>query len=339
MLADGLKERGHKVKVICCSPLLIKKCREKKIDVQKIPIFSEFDLIAAIKVAFLIKKEDIQILHLHSAHAHTIGILASLLAPTKIVVSRRVDFHLRKNPLSWLKYRIRIDKIIAVSYGVKKVLMEDGIDEEKIDVVYSGIDLNKFKNQNGAYLYDEFNLSRDSPIIGVIAALAPHKDHKNFIKAAYLIKKKVPQAKFLIVGDGPLKDELKSFTAQLNLKDSVIFTGFREDIPAFLSIFDIFLLSSYLEGFCTSLLDAQLLGVPIVATNTGGIPEIIEDGVNGLLAPPRDPTALAQAALKLIEDRALARKLAAAGKESVKKFSKERMIASTEKIYFEVING
>lgn len=340
LLSEGLKKKGHKVIVACSSPLLIERCKEKQIEVCRMPIHSEFDIISAIKVASLLKKEGIQILHIHSSHAHSIGLLASLIRPIKVVLSRRVDFHIRKNPISWLKYRVKIERIIAVSNGVKRVLIEDGINEKKIDVVYDGIDLINPGNFHGDYLYEELGLSRNSPIIGIVSALTPyeHKDHKNFLESASIIKERFPSARFLIVGDGPFKREIENLSARLNLSDSVIFTGFRSDIPQLLSIFTIFALSSYLEGLCTSLLEAQIAGIPIVATNTGGIPEIINDGVTGLLVSPRNPNALAEAVLRLIQDRPLAKRLAEAGKESVKKFSKERMVNETEKIYLEVMN-
>ncbi len=340
LLSEGLKKKGYGVMVLGCCPLLINRCREREIEAQEIPIHSEFDILAAIKVARVLKRENIQIIHIHSSHAHSIGLLASLIRPTKVVLSRRVDFHIRKNPISWLKYKIKIDKIIAISQRVKRVLVEDGIDEKKIDVVYDGIDLTNLRNPQGDYLYKEFGFSKDIPIIGIVAALTPyeHKDHKNFLESASIIKENLPSAKFLIVGDGPFKREIENLSAGLNLSDSVIFTGFRTDIPQLLSIFTIFVLSSYLEGLCTSLLDAQAVGIPIVATNTGGIPEIINDGVTGLLVPPRNPGALAETVLKLTLDRPLAKRLAEAGKGSVKRFSQERMVDETEKIYFEVMN-
>lgn len=330
-LVDGLEKRGHRNFVLCQPESALSVKLQKNFF--NIKMFFEFDPVAVYKTAKIIDRVMPDIVHLHSAHAHTIGLLASKISShkPKTVSSRRVDFHI-KSPA---KYR-SADRIIAISEGVKKVLLEDGISAEKISVVHSGVDFSRFLNIQGNYLYDELKIDKNSNIVGNVASLAPHKDHKNFLQAAAIIKKKLPNTKFLIVGDGELKNGLMKFTDKLKISDSVIFTGFRTDVPQLLSIFNVFILSSYLEGLCTSVIDAMVSGVSIVATNVGGVSELVDDGVNGFLVPPQNPEILAEKTVKILTDKNLQQKFSQNGKIKAKDFSKEKMVKGTEKVYLEI---
>ncbi|MCK4532598.1 glycosyltransferase [bacterium] len=335
-LVEGLQSRGHSNFVVC-QP---KSVLEEKMSFLKIPVFpllmrGEWDLIAAIKLAKIMKKNNIQILHLHTAHAHTLGLFASKFnSACKVVVSRRVVFPIR----SQFKYKTGIDKIIAISKQVEKVLLEGGVDDGKIVIVYSSVDLKRFKEiRNNDYVYKEFNLNPDFPIVGIVAALALNKDHHNFLYAAKMVKKNYPQAKFLIVGEGPLENELKILIQKLRLEKEVVFTGFRKDCLEIISTFDVFVLSSCLEGMGSVLLEAMALAKPIVATRTGGIPEVVLNGVSGILVPPKNSEELADGILQLLKDNVLAKEMGIKGKERVEEFSKEKMVEKTEKIYKEIL--
>ncbi|MBU1753596.1 glycosyltransferase family 4 protein [bacterium] len=345
-LSAGLQKKGYS-QFIACQPdsLLIERCQGHA-SIIPVRMRGEWDIAAALKMAQLIDTNGIQLIHLHSSHAHALGLMASKISRSKpaVIVSRRVDFHLRKNPISWIKYRMGVASIIAVSNAVKQVLISDGICPEVIDVVYDGIDVERFgcspsgsKGVDMDYLYQEFGLNRLFPIVGIIAALAPHKDHKTFLQACLYVKKINHQVQFLIVGDGELRGKLQQMVKRLGLESNVIFSGFRNDIPQILSILDVFVVSSYLEGLNTSVLEAQSAGIPVVATKTGGIPEIIKDGLNGLLVLPQHPESLAERIVQLIDNKTLASQMAANAKIDVKKFNKEAMIDATEAIYCRVM--
>ncbi|HAX61311.1 MAG TPA: hypothetical protein DCX95_01950 [Elusimicrobia bacterium] len=341
-LVEGLEKKGHQNFVLCQPKSALSNKLQK--NVFNVKMLFEFDPVAIYETAKVVDKIIPDIVHLHSAHAHTIGLLASKIFrirriclrhdnhKPKIVSSRRVDFHIK----SLWKYK-SVDRIIAISDGVKRVLLNDGIDERKISVVHSGVDLSRFENVCGDYLYDELKIDRNSNIVGIVASLAPHKDYRNFLRAAAIIKKKLPNTKFLIVGEGKLKSDLMQFANKLKISDSVIFTGFRRDVPQLLSIFDVFVLSSYLEGLCTSVIDAMSSGIPIVATNVGGVGELVDDGVNGFLVPPRNPEILAEKTVKILTDKNLQQKFSQNGKIKAKNFSKEKMIEGTEKVYWELL--
>jgi L-malate glycosyltransferase len=336
MLVKGLTARGHN-NFVACQPgsVLAEKLTKDDAKVIHLPMRGEWDLFAVVRLAKIIKNHKIQIIHTHTAHAHTLGALAAKVnLACKVVVSRRVDFHVH----SLIKYKAGIDKIIAVSEGIKQVLLQDGVPTGNITVVRDGVDLSRFKNiKDTAYLWQEFNLTNDNLVIGIVAALAPHKHHENFLQAAKIIKDKFPQTKFLLVGEGELEKELKELTEKLSLTGNVIFCGFREDVPELISIFDIFVLSSYLEGLGSSLLEAMALSKPIVATNTGGIPEVVKHGLNGLLVPPRDSGALAKAVINLLEDKGKREEMGMVGREMVEDFSAAQMVDGTLAVYEEVI--
>jgi glycosyltransferase involved in cell wall biosynthesis len=328
LLSLFLARQGHQV-VVACPPdsELAKRATERDIPIEPLPMRGELDLRAGYKLARLIKRESYQVAHCHSAHAHSVGVIASKLTRIPaLVVSRRVDFPVGgKGWLNFYKYKAA-DKFIAVSKGVREVLIKGGIGEEKVVIVHSGIDLRRFENIDSPEdLYKEFQLKGEEKVVGIVAALAPHKDYPNFLRAARIVADQLPRVKFLIVGEGKEAGRLKRLIAELGLGDSVIFTGFREDIPRLLSL------------LCTSILDAMAAGVPVVATETGGIPELVKDKENGILVPPRDPKRLAEGILRVLNDSNLAQGMVKAGHSTVRRFSAEQMAKRTEEVYRSVL--
>ncbi|NIM03269.1 glycosyltransferase [bacterium] len=322
--------------VIACPPqsLLAERAKAKGLEVLPVEMRGEWDLLAVCKLGKIIRKNSIRIVHLHSPHAHALGLLAAKSGGNcKVVLSRRVDFPIKKNILSRLKYA-NVDRIIAISQRVKQVLMADGLAEEMVDVVYSGVDTDRFRKIKGDYLISELALNKHKLRIGNIAALAWHKDHRTLVEAARIVVDEFPEVIFLIAGEGPLRREIEILIRKLSLEEKVKLLGFRQDVPEILSLLDLFVMSSSWEGLGTSLLDALASRVPVVSTNVGGIPEIVKDGVNGILVPPGNPGALARAIISLIRNRALAEQMAEEGFQLVnKKFSVDRMVQDTKKIY------
>jgi len=322
--------------IIACPPQSPLAERAKAIGLKVFPVqmHGEWDLLAVCKLKKIIRKNSIDIVHLHSSHAHALGLLAAKSSGNcKVVLSRRVNFPIKKNILSRAKYA-NVDRIIAISERVRQVLVADGLPKEKIDVVYSGVDIKRFQNVEADYLISELALNRDKLIIGNIAALTWDKDHRTLIEAARIVVDEFPEVIFLIAGEGPLRREIEILIKKFNLEEKVKLFGFRQDIPEILSILHLFVLSSSWEGLGTSLLDAFASRVPVVATNIGGIPEVVRDGVNGILVPPGNPDALAGAVISLLKNRDLAGRMAKEGFRLVKeKFSIERMVEETRKIY------
>jgi len=317
------------------SPLHI-KAESAGLPVVPLRMKSEWDLGAVLRLTCAMRRRRCRLVHFHEAHSVTIGSAAAGLAGVPIkVISRRVDFPLKQNVFSRRKYGPNVDMIVAISEGVKKVLIESGIEPARIKVVPSGIDFSPFEEaRDSDYLRRELGFAPDDYLVGIVAHLADHKGHKYLIEAADILKSRAPQIKLVIVGEGPLRMELGKLAKETRVEDIVYFLGFREDIPEILGSLDLFVLSSKLEGMGSSLLDAMASSLPIVATRVGGIPEVVRDGETGLLVPPKHSDRLADAILKLYGDRELARRLGQRGYELVHgKFSAAAMAGKIIDVY------
>lgn len=296
--------------------------------------------VVGFRVNHVCKQEKISLIHAHDSHAHNFAILSAALAnnPCPVIVARRVDFPVQDGAMSAFKYNHpRIAKIICVSEAIREIMLPDIVDKSKLAVVHSGIDLSRFHHTPSDILHKEFGIAGDTKLIGNVAALAPHKDYPTFVRTAKHLVNAGLKAKFLVIGEGPSRRDVVAAIRQHNMEEHINLTGFRNDIPQILPELDLFLITSKTEGLGTSVLDALACGVPVVATSAGGIPEIITHGVDGLLCPPEDDDALAQAVLKLCRDTALAKSLSAAGLEKVKQFSKAATAQKTLEVYDEVL--
>jgi len=333
-LLEGLRRYGVENILICPGKApLFQRCQEVK--KESVAMRNEFDICSAIKIAKLINAEKPALLHCHSAHALSFGILARFFSKhrPKIIAARRVDFRIK----SRRKY-LSADKIITVSRAIKNILIGDGIPDEKIEVVYSGIERGRFDSVKAAHLKKEFNVSGNDFILGNVAALTSQKDHKTLLDAISLLVRDNDNLKFFIVGEGGLRNGLVKLSKSLGISGNVIFTGFRNDVVDFYSLFDIFVSSSTWEGLGTSILDAMCTGVPVVATAVGGIPEIIEDGVDGFLVPARNPRMLSEKIGVLMKNAALREKFSQNGIRKAMKFSAEKMVSGSLEVYKKLVN-
>lgn len=337
-LAKGLKEKGYDFQfVVQPGSPLHKKALQAQLPLLPLNIPHELSISSVLRLNFWMRKRKCQLVHFHDAHSLAVGLVAASLAKVPLKVnSRRVDFPLKKNYLSRLKYRRNnIDLTIAVSERVKEVLVKEGLEPRKIEVIPDGIDFTPFEKVTSSYyLHQELSFSPEDFLVGIVAHLADHKGHKYLIQATEILREKAPRIKVIIVGEGPLKMKLDRQVKETHLQNMVFFLGFREDIPQILASLDLFVLSSYLEGMGSTLLDAMISRLPVVATKVGGIPEVISHEQTGLLVPPRNPQALAGAILRLYKDRNLATKLGNKGYEVVhERFSAEAMARKIINLY------
>ena len=297
---------------------------------------SSLDLTGLVALRRTIARGGFRVVHSHASRAHgAVALARAGLNPCPVhVVSRRVDFPPGRGPASRWKYRRGADAYIAISIGVRDVLVAAGIEPARVFVAPSGIDLGRFAGvRDPAYLRAEFDLGDGERVVGNVAALAPHKSQSDFVRAAARLRASGRNVRFFIVGEGELRASLESLARDLGLGDAVVFTGFRADAMELIRLFDVFVMSSYLEGLGTSIMDAQALGVPVVATRTGGIPEIVEDGVSGLLVPPRDPEALAGAIARMLDDAPLREACARTARERSGGYDYRRMVYKTLDVY------
>lgn len=348
-LAEGLARRG--VANLCVGrpdAPYVERCAAKGLDVAPLANRGEADPAAVVKLRRIVKSWKPDVIHMHTSHAHALGVLAAKTlgvgraVPPKTIVSRRVDFTIYRNALrlSWFKYRFGVDRYIAISEGVRVQMVKDGIPAGKIAVVYSGIDLSRFDGVAPHDYHAEFGVPRGAPIVVDVAAFGWHKAQEYLVHATPKILREAPETRVVFVGDGELLPKIRDEAQRLGVGDRILFTGFRTDVPSLVAGADVFVMCSVLEGLCTSLLDALALGRPAVGTKVGGIPEVLIDGVTGLLVPPRDPAALAAAVLRVLGDRELAARLAAAGRRHVEeKFTVDAMVEGNLAVYRSLVPG
>ncbi|HEU5310689.1 MAG TPA: glycosyltransferase, partial [Candidatus Eisenbacteria bacterium] len=309
------------------------------IPIHPVAMRGTWDLGSAVRVANLHRSIRPHVVHWHAARAHAIGAMAALLAPGPArVLSRRVDFPVRRSPGSRLLYALPIDAILAISEGVRHALVASGVADAAIRVVPSGIDLapHAVPRDRGAIRARE-GVREDEILVLQVAALAPHKSQHDLLRAARVALHEEPRLVFWIAGEGALRGELERMHEALALGDRVRFLGFREDILDLLAAADLFCVSSYLEGMGTATLDPMAAGLAVVATRVGGIPEIVEEGVTGVLVEPRDPEALAGAILTLAGDPVRRERMGAEARIKVRDFSADRTAERTRRAYEEAL--
>lgn len=285
----------------------------------------------------IISREKIDIVHSHASFS---GRIAGKLSGCRVVITCH-GLGQGKNGfiqrvITGILSRFFTDSIIAISRAVKISLMETGIPADMIKIIYNGIDLSGF-NSIEPRLKREFGLT-GSPVIGIVSRLVPEKGYEYALKAMPIVLKKFPGALMVIVGDGPLRKALEDLCRSLEISGHVAFLGYQDRVEGLTADFDVFLLPSISEGLGLSLLEAMALGKPVVATEVGGIPEVVKSGVNGLLVPPGDDRALAEATIKILSSRQMAFSLGQAAKNTVfDKFSAQYMAEKTMEIYDKIL--
>ncbi|MGD8448560.1 MAG: glycosyltransferase family 4 protein [Desulfobacterales bacterium] len=341
-LLMGLKQRNISSHLLCQpdSPMA-EKAEETGIKTFPISMHGEVDPLACFRIRTLINRFRYDILHSHTSHAHTLSFFSSIGTNVNRLVTRRVDFSIFRHSflkLSGIKYRYMSDFYIAISHKIKDVLVNDGIPAGRIFVVPSGINPNRFANAGTDDLIAEFNIKSSEQIVINVAHLAGHKGQQYLVRAIPLVLAKIPTARFFIVGGGELMDKLKILAASLGLNKELIFTGFRRDVGAFYQIADLFVMSSVQEGLGTAVLDALALGRPVVAANSGGIPEIIKDGESGVLVSPADPKSLSEGIIRMLTHDELAKRVAKTGQSMVKqKFTIDTMVDGNIDVYRQIL--
>ncbi|MCM8784199.1 MAG: glycosyltransferase family 4 protein [Candidatus Omnitrophica bacterium] len=341
-LAKGLKEKGHLVKVASRGGEKLDVLKSLGIEHIFLNIFTKSEISPKIfwakrNLCSILEKEGMDLLH----------------AQTRLtrVISRYVQKRLNLPFVSTAHgfYKKRISHkifphwgkgVIAISKAVEKHLkVKFGLEGIKIKVIYNGVEMGSFKKSekeiNG--LRNNFGLSR-GPVIGIISRLAEIKGHFYLIRAMKYVLEKIPSAQLLIVGEGKIRNLLLRLIKDLEMEKSVFLVSSISDKSLIFSLMDIFVLPSLEEGLGMVLLEAMAFGIPVVASNTGGISEIIQDGENGLLVLPRDEKGLGEAICRILEDDTLKNKLVFKGKQTIEeKFTLDNMVKETEDFYREIL--
>ncbi|HEX4568133.1 MAG TPA: glycosyltransferase family 4 protein [Vicinamibacterales bacterium] len=336
----GMRALGHRTMLVAHAAGELRQRAAEGLDLVPLAPVTEMDLSAAWKLSRLMKQLRPDVVHAHDPHGVAMAALALSMSGARtprqlppLVAARRVDFHIKGNALSRWKYR-QVDCFICASDAISRMLTADGVPESRVVTVHEGIDLGRVDAAPKADLHAELWLPHHAPIVGNVAALVPHKGQRHLIEAAAIVIKKLPDVRFVIAGEGELRPALERQIKEHRLEKHVFLAGFRPDVLSVHKAFDLFVMSSVTEGLGTSLLDAMASGKPIVATTAGGMPEVVADGRTGLLVPPRDHEAMADAIVRLLRDDTLRARMGAAGEARVReRFSAERMVQDTLAVY------
>lgn len=344
-LAAGLKDRYQ----LSAATMAGMKFEEtlKSLGVQTYPVDmgSQLSFKPVYKIFDIIKKNKVDFIHSQGARADFFARVAGRIAgiPYNICTIatpiEKFDIGVLRKGIYRFIDRLTessVDRFIVVSDSLEKLLTSKrGISAKRVVKIHNGIELHKYHPAyNSGKLRIELGISQDVPLIGSIGRIIWSKGLEYLIEATKEIFILYPQARLLIVGEGPFKNKLVLKCKKLGIINNVIFTGFINDIREILSSIDLLVFPSLSEGFPMVVLEAMAMGKPIVATRIDGITEQISDGKEGLLVPPKDPSALAEAVSKLIGNRKLAKSMGlAARKKAEAEFSVEKMIAETEKVY------
>jgi L-malate glycosyltransferase len=344
LTVNGLRSIGHRAALVAHPGGELRQRVAEGLDLIPIAPRTEMDLTAAWRFSRIVRRLQPDVIHAHDPHGVAMaGLALSFSAGAArggrvpaLVAARRVDFHLKGNSFSRWKYR-QVDCFIAASEAIRQMLISDGVPADHTVTVHEGIDVEHVAAAPPVNVHETFWLPHRAPVVGNVAALVPHKGQRYLVDAAHLVVQEMPDVRFIILGEGELREHLEKQVHEYHLEKHVLLPGFRTDVLGCIKGFDVFAMSSVTEGLGTSLLDAMACGRPIVATAAGGIPEIVEDGVNGLLVPPRDARALARAIVDALKNEALRRRLGAAGLARVnERFTVERMVAETVSVYARV---
>ena len=333
----GLRERGHRAVLVAHPDGELARRASEGHDLIRLAPRTEVDLHAGWKLSRILKELRPGVIHAHDPHAvalASLGLSFLTSGPCPgLVASRRVAFHLKGHAFSRWKYH-QVDCFIAASQAIHQMLVDDGVDPARVVTVYEGIDISRLQAEPVANVHAEFWLPTNAPIVGAVGALTQEKGHRYLIEAASLVVREVPDARFVILGEGDLRPSLERQIHEQHLEKHVFLPGFRADVLSFLRGFDLFVMSSLAEGLGTSLLDAMALAKPTVASNTGGIPEVVANGETGLLVAPRDVAALAAAISSLLKDPARRTRMGEAGLARVQRiFSADQMVERTLEVY------
>ncbi|NNC83782.1 MAG: glycosyltransferase [Flavobacteriales bacterium] len=334
--------RGQAVEVLCKSDSAFQNwCEEQSIPYRTAPFKNSFDLYSAWKLRSYIRDSRIDLIHIHSGKGHGVFALSTLLGVrTPAILSRRVDFPLKNNPWSRWKYGLsQIKHILCVSDAIRALVLEKVSDPERVSTIHSGIDLSRFEHLKPKSLHEQYDIPRNRMLIGNVAALAPHKDYRTFIRTAERCVDSGLPVHFFIIGEGDERSMIESEISRSGLQSHVTMTGFLQDIPAVLAGLDLFLISSETEGLGTSILDAFAAGTPVIATAAGGIPEIVIHEQTGLLCPIKDDQCLAFSVKRLLDDTDLKERLRIGATEHLQQFTKQTVAQQTLAVYEEVLSA
>lgn len=336
----GMAQRGHHL-VLATRPhaKIAAKAREANIEVIELPFSRRTDLGSILRLARYLKQERIDVANTHSGVDSWIGGLAAKLAGTPVLVrTRHLNLPLKRNWLNFVHYLP--DRIITCGEGMRRHLAEGcGFPAGQLESIPTGIDFAAFAPRRPRdAVRAELGLDEGDFAVLVVGVIRGVKRHEIALKALKELLAAVPSAQMVLAGEGPMRPDMERLARELGIAERVHFLGHRDDVPDLMAAADVLLLTSRSEGVPQAVTQALGLGLPVVATKVGGVPELIEHERTGLLIPPESPKAAAEALARVARDRNWAARLGQAGREhALAHFSLEAMLDHTEQLFSELL--
>ena len=322
---------------------LVDPIRSMGTTVIKLPLKNVVSLDSVLQVSNAIRHARAHLLHTHFMDADLIGFLGAKLAgvPMMLEVHSFPFPEFKRHAYRYWLMSLGVRRIVCVSNTVKEHIRErTGIPGNKFDIIYNGLDIQAFDQRaaktDRTALRLEFGIENEDYVVGNVSRLIPDKGHEYLIRAFPFLMKECPKGKLLIVGDGPLRGELESLACRLGVRHRVIFAGKRLDVPELLSLMDVCVFPTFNEAFGICVLEAMAARKSVIATDDAAIPEIIENGKNGILVSPGKYELIAEALINIFSDPALSARLALSARARVMTFSIDKMTRAYEDLYSSV---
>lgn len=343
-LAQGLDRGKYHITVVppASNRITIERLQETGVEVIPLPMRKVRNALTTLRLARLLRREKVDLLHVHSQEAGIFGRAAAKLAgvPAVVYTPQTIDIRQKR----WQKLYFHAEKLlgrwtdifISVNEHDRFRLIEGGIiPPEKVVTIYNGIDLGRFAVSVDAFAKRrELGIGPEEPVVLQIGRLSAQKGPLYFLEAGALISRQKPEARFILAGDGPLREDVERKARELGLSSRLSVLGWRDDVVELLAASDVVTLTSLWEGLPYTILEAMAMKKPVVASDVNGCREAVAEGETGFLVPPRKPEALAREVLKLLKDKELARRMGEKGWERVReRFSLEAMIRAVENLY------
>ncbi len=354
-LAERLRRNGHSVTVVSLrSPQcgeLVGRLRQSEIPVFVFPkegfLISVRGVGEVLRLARFVRSHAFEVVHSHDLWGNLLAVPAARLARVPVILSSQRDL---AHMFWYTAFRCKIlsaihrlsTGVLANSSAVKDMLVHRfRVPAERVHVLRNGVDLEQFALAKGDRPASLPGVDAKTRCIAVVANMyTTVKGHRELTDAARIVCREIPQVKFVLVGDGEERSKIEERASEAGVRDHFMFLGRRKDVPEILACCELFVLPSRAEGFPNVILEAMAAGLPVVATRVGGTPEIVEDGINGLLVPPQDPHSLAAAILRVMKDPGFAKSLGHSGQQRVRTdFSFDRLVAETEQLYSDAASG
>jgi glycosyltransferase involved in cell wall biosynthesis len=338
--AVGLTGRGHYVAIICREHARIKdEAIKLGIDTHTLPMRRPYDLTSMIQLFNFLREKRFDVVNTHSGVDSWIGGMASRMAKVPVLVrTRHLNIPLKRNIINFIHYLP--DMYITCGSNMRNTLVSEcGFPESRVVSIPTGVSPEFFEVRKNREARAGYKLDIRSAVITNVGILRSVKGHEVTLRSVKTVIESFPDARFLIVGDGPRKDTLVNFTRELGIERHVVFSGFIKNIPEVYSFSDVAVLSSWSEGLPQGLLQAMAAGVPVVATKVGGVPEVVIHERTGILVEPGDHEGLAKGIIRILRDPDLASKITGNAKDLVmKEHSADHMIDKLETLYNGLLN-